>query len=65
MVDCGCYYCLHTFSEEDIEDYVGEGVTALCPNCGIDSVVEETNKYDLRQMQKYWFGIRLRDRGEL
>jgi len=46
---CGCFYCLATFSPGEIEEwtdgplYYSEeyGQTALCPKCGIDSVLPE------------------------
>ena len=46
---CGCFYCFATFEVREIVEWVDEqvvagerfGVTALCPQCGIDSVVEE------------------------
>ena len=36
---CGCYYCISRFSKQDIEQWVDDGQTALCPFCGIDSVI--------------------------
>ena len=42
---CGCFYCKRTFAPEDIRDWVDDsapglpGETALCPHCGIDSVI--------------------------
>src|SRR5688572_5370679 len=41
---CGCFYCLATFPPVEIQDWVdedsgGQGQTALCPRCGIDSVI--------------------------
>ena len=41
---CGCFYCLFTFPPSSIVEWVdfdddGVGQTALCPRCGIDSVV--------------------------
>ena len=41
--ECGCFYCKSTFKPEAITrwcDNDGRGdPTALCPNCGIDSVI--------------------------
>lgn len=34
-----CYYCLMHFFATDIKEWVDGGLTALCPICGIDSVV--------------------------
>lgn len=61
---CGCFYCLKLFKSSeikkwiDVEDTVGQ--TAVCPECGIDSVIgsgsgiEITPKL-LREMKQYWF----------
>jgi len=63
---CGCFYCLAIFdSSEIIEwiehpnpcDYKG---TALCPKCGIDSVIGESSGYPitpefLKAMNDKWF----------
>lgn len=36
---CGCFYCLHIYSPKDVIEYVDNKLTAICPLCGIDSVV--------------------------
>ena len=41
---CGCFYCLRMFHPSTITEWVDEneegvGQTALCPHCGIDSVI--------------------------
>lgn len=40
---CGCFYCRHTFPPDEILEWIDEhdgvGTTALCPHCGIDSVL--------------------------
>lgn len=42
---CGCFYCLEKFTPDKIEEWVdpdeasGLGQTAICPYCGIDSVI--------------------------
>lgn len=40
---CGCFYCGSIFRPEDVEQWCdedGDGdPTALCPRCGIDSVI--------------------------
>jgi len=41
----GCFQCCDTFLGEEIEEWINEnkfggfGETAICPHCGIDSVV--------------------------
>ncbi len=57
----GCFYCLSTFAPSEIEEWIDEEGTALCPRCGIDSVLTETDDYPLdeaflRKMQVFWFG---------
>ncbi len=59
---CGCFYCCETFDFNEIEDWTDKGVTALCPECGIDAVVGEASGFPvddiafLHAMKRYWFG---------
>lgn len=41
---CGCYHCTLVFQPSDINEWVSDagGRTALCPRCGVDSVIPET-----------------------
>lgn len=63
---CGCFYCLKTFRPAEIEEWVDEapgtdvGQTALCPRCGIDSVLGSASGFPLTsdflgRMKFYWF----------
>ncbi|AEF21811.1 conserved hypothetical cytosolic protein [Pseudomonas fulva 12-X] len=57
---CGCFYCLDIFDYKNIEDWIGDGDTALCPSCGIDSVIGsvsgfQINREFLSAMKKHWF----------
>ncbi len=58
---CGCFYCLNTFPPSDIKDWIDGGETALCPSCGIDSVIGLKSGYPitdpefLRRMYDRWF----------
>jgi hypothetical protein len=62
---CGCFYCLSTFPPKSIEEWVdddkdGIGQTALCPKCGIDSVIGSKAGFPLTQeflaaMNRHWF----------
>jgi hypothetical protein len=60
-VNCGCFYCITTFSPADIIEWTDDEVTALCPNCGMDSVIGDKSGYPvtdtdfLKQMNFYWF----------
>ena len=66
----GCFYCLATFDPKEVEDWVdgeqletgdtADGITALCPKCGIDSVIPSAApvRFDatlLPEMHAYWF----------
>lgn len=58
---CGCFYCLRIFSPAEIEQWIdSKHDTALCPHCGIDSVIGESAGYPiteefLKEMNRYWF----------
>ena len=59
---CGCFYCLQTFQATEIEIWLEEGSgTALCPRCGIDSVLGVASGYPagelafLNAMHGLWF----------
>lgn len=66
---CGCFYCLKIFSPKEIEEWLfseeennsyDKYGTAVCPYCGIDSVIGESSGYPitkefLSRMKKYWF----------
>ena len=62
---CGCFHCCEVYSPTTIDEWVdeddqGQGQTAMCPRCGIDSVISvsgdstEVRKF-LRIMRQYWF----------
>ena len=58
---CGCFHCLKSYPPKEITEWLSEGCgTALCPHCGIDSVIAESSGYPitkefLSEMNKYWF----------
>ena len=67
---CGCFYCISIFPPSEIEDWLDvkedetdineAGQTALCPRCGIDSVVGSASGYPITKeflirMHDYWF----------
>ncbi len=62
---CGCFYCLKIFDPKEIEEWLdhenGDPLgTAICPYCGIDSVIGESSQYPiteefLQEMKNYWF----------
>ena len=58
---CGCFYCLKIFDPIAIIDWQPdkEG-TAVCPYCGIDSIIGESSGYPitkefLKEMNNHWF----------
>jgi len=63
---CGCFNCVEIYVFEDIEwwtdrDVNDDGQTAICPKCGIDSVIGDASGFPinegfLRGMNKRWFG---------
>jgi len=66
-VKCGCFCCCSIFSPTEIEKWIdgderGIGQTALCPHCGIDSIIGDASGYTislefLKRMEHYWFTI--------
>jgi uncharacterized Zn finger protein len=64
---CGCFYCGRIFPSTDVKQYVRKSrkdpqpTTALCPHCGIDSVVSdnavELNIAMLVEMRERWFSV--------
>ncbi len=57
----GCFYCCEIFSPAEIEDWVDDNDCALCPHCGIDSVIGEASGFPaadkkfLKEMNEFWF----------
>jgi len=57
---CGCFHCLEVFPTSEIEDWIHDGETALCPKCGIDSVIGSRSGYSIQReflakMHNHWF----------
>lgn len=63
---CECFYCQKIFQPKEIVEWLEDNNpcdkdgTAICPYCGIDSVIGESSGYPispefLSQMNKYWF----------
>lgn len=60
----GCFYCRQIFPPTEIVEWIDEvddlGTTALCPRCGIDSVIGSASVSPitlelLERMNGYWF----------
>lgn len=57
---CGCFYCLKNFAYNEINEWIDNNTTALCPECGIDSIIGDASGYPvepefLQSMHSYWF----------
>ena len=61
---CGCFFCLKTFLPGAIDEWIApegeEGATALCPHCGIDSVIGSASGFPMTaeflcRMRRHWF----------
>lgn len=57
---CGCFFCFRTFASADIKTWTDSNQTALCPGCGVDSVIGSASKHRLddtflRRMHTHFF----------
>lgn len=58
---CGCFYCLKIFNPCEISEWITDTQgTAVCPYCGVDSVIGESSDFPittefLEAMKKHWF----------
>jgi len=57
---CGCFHCLATFPPGEIEEWLDDGQTAMCPKCGIDSVIGSASGFSIDEqflgsMNQRWF----------
>ena len=58
----GCFNCLKISEPKDIKEGTDDNQTAICPKCGIDSMIADTSGYTIDRiflslMEKHWFGI--------
>jgi hypothetical protein len=65
---CGCFHCGEIYTPAEITDWLDdriegkEGRTALCPRCGIDSVIGSASGFPinaafLEAMRNHWFEV--------
>ena len=65
-LQCGCFYCGKIFNPSEIEEWIVDNNpcdkrgTAICPHCGIDSIIGESSGYPisdefLSAMNIIWF----------
>lgn len=57
---CGCFYCLKIFDPKLVVDWCDDNQTAICPFCGIDSIIHDCKEFPLsreflEKMNEYWF----------
>ena len=50
---CICFQCMEKFHSPQIREWTDEGKSAICPKCGVDSVLPID--YLVQEMNKYWF----------
>lgn len=54
----GCFYCLAIFDPETVKAWTDDMQTAICPLCGIDSVLPDSPALAeefLKRMHEEWF----------
>lgn len=54
---CACFYCKRVFNESDIKEYTDGGKTAICPYCGVDSVIPAEGDFvsKLDELHDFYF----------
>lgn len=57
---CYCFYCKAIIESREIKDYADNGQTAICPKCGINSIIpdsieEGVDEKTIAEMNEYWF----------
>lgn len=56
-----CFCCESVFSTKKIKEWIDNNNTAICPKCGIDSVLpakikeKELTFIEIKTMKVYWF----------
>jgi hypothetical protein len=58
---CACFFCFRSFVSGDIRTWIDKNQTALCPRCGIDSVIGAASGITLddrflRRLNLFHFG---------
>lgn len=57
---CAYFYCLKEYPQSEIREWTDKQQTAICPYCGIDSVIGSSAGFPLNQeflarMHEHWF----------
>jgi hypothetical protein len=59
---CGCFSCFRIFPNADIKSWVDKQQTALCPHCGLDTVLGsaycQIGDQFLRRLNQHQFPVR-------
>ncbi len=56
-MQCGCFCCLQTFEAVEVVDWIDDGDTPLCPNCGVAAVLPGvTDLVELWKLRGQRFG---------
>jgi hypothetical protein len=60
---CACFFCFKKFATSEIKAWVDGNQTALCPHCGLDSVLGSGTEHRiddtfLRRMHQYYYAYR-------
>lgn len=51
-----CFYCLQTSHVSEVKEWIDKEDTALCPQCGIDSILPGTlSDEDRQSMHNFYF----------
>lgn len=48
-----CVYCFATFPSSSIIEYTDNGLTIICPYCGIDAVIHSSKVPDMNTIQSF------------
>ena len=57
-----CFHCLSIYDPQEIQTWIDNGTTGLCPYCGVDAILSESSGYPitkefLQKMQRRWFDV--------
>ena len=60
---CACFFCFKRFATSEIKAWVDANQTALCPHCGLDSVLgsgvdQRIDDRFLRKMHQHYYAYR-------
>lgn len=57
--EAGCFHCIRSIFPDEITEFVDDGKTGLCPNCGVDALLSsidvDINTELLTLMHSLWF----------